>query len=211
VAGVFVHPDDADGSFDRLGISIDLASQLVDRGEAFFGRAAEPIAKIVSGLIVFVHPMYAYALVIHGTGRKNSDIVGRGAFLQAVRVEAILLPAGRPLILDQIRAGQNRDGQSFNLDGLAMLICKIKLDAADGGDDIDAPGRHADLKDNVALRKGRVVDLTEGCAKRIQRLIHSVRILFGRLDPNVDVVGRAGIAVSAHGVGAYEKELNLLL
>jgi hypothetical protein len=48
-----------------LGISIELSAQLVDRGEALFGRAAEPITKIVSDLIVFVHPVYAYDRAVH--------------------------------------------------------------------------------------------------------------------------------------------------
>jgi hypothetical protein len=48
-----------------LGISIDLPSQLIDRVEAFFGRAGEPVAKVLLHLIVFVHVIQLDDLAIH--------------------------------------------------------------------------------------------------------------------------------------------------
>jgi len=50
-----------------LGISIGLTSQLIDRVEAFFGRAGEPVAKVLLHLIVLVHVMQLDHLAIHNS------------------------------------------------------------------------------------------------------------------------------------------------
>jgi len=39
--------------------------QLIDRVEAFFGRAGEPVAKVLLHLIVFVHVIQLDHLAIH--------------------------------------------------------------------------------------------------------------------------------------------------
>jgi hypothetical protein len=46
-------------------MSEELLSELVYCGEAFLGRAAEPIVQIVPYLVVLVHPVYAYGRAIH--------------------------------------------------------------------------------------------------------------------------------------------------
>ena len=48
-----------------LVISEELLSEFVYCGEAFFGRAAEPVTQIVLYLVVLVHPVYAYGRAIH--------------------------------------------------------------------------------------------------------------------------------------------------
>lgn len=63
--GHVISIDDSSNSLKSLGISIELASELIDRVETFFGRAGEPIAKVLSHLVVLVHMIQLGNFAIH--------------------------------------------------------------------------------------------------------------------------------------------------
>ncbi len=128
---------------------------------------------------------------------------------QRFDVGQVLRPRGREFVFYQVFSGQHGD----------RLICEprnhpvrpsfVELDAVDHGQDIDAYGFHADLKNDARCRKVFLRQVMQRGAEGAESFDDSLSVFRGRTNPNVEVLGCADMAVRGQGVSADEEKFNL--
>jgi len=128
--------------------------------------------------------------------------------LQSICIQAVLVSSRSTFVFQQIRVGQNWNGQSVHLNGKALLRGRVELDATDRGDDVDSPGYDADLKDDPWLDEGIFINFVKWSTEGDQRVVDPSGVIRRGFYPDVHVARRTRVSMSAHGVRADEEKPN---
>lgn len=91
----------------------------------------------------------------------------RRVFFETAEVDLVFVSSRGALVPDEVVVGQDGDGQALQLDGLPVFVGVLEFHAADGRDDVDPPGRYADLKDEPRLDEIVLRDRVEWSAERL--------------------------------------------
>ena len=128
---------------------------------------------------------------------------------QRFDVGQVLRPCGREFVFYQVFSGEYGDRLIGELRNQPVSPSFGELDTVDYGQDVDAYGFHADLKNEARCRKVFFRQVMQRGAEGAESFDDSLCIFRGRTDPNVDVLGCPDMAMRGQGVSANQKKFNL--
>ncbi|MGQ0651428.1 MAG: hypothetical protein ACT4P4_04025 [Betaproteobacteria bacterium] len=196
----------------RITFPVDLASEREnvpvallarEQTQAFFDRRTLGLAAARP------HRLSKQLVVdVNGCSQDGPPISLFPALLEQCDIGEILRAGHRPLVADQVPHRQHRHG----LSGKARIESRgprfIELDGFDGGEDINAQRRHADLEDGS--RAGEVIDgeVVEWCAVCGQCLQDASSVDRIRPHPDVEIPCSPHMTVRRHRLRADHQKLN---
>ena len=127
---------------------------------------------------------------------------------QKLDVEQVLGPATRSFVAEQLVSPEKRNRSPLDGADCSRWPCVFERDAADPGEEVDPPGRQADLADGVGCDEVLATDVEgrERSAKAHESLPDPLGIRRVGLNPEIEIPGCTGGTMDRNGMCSDDQE-----